>query len=238
MRNIKFLPAYMLGAVLLGSCNTDCVDGSGNQVSETRDVGGDFSGIEVNGDVRLLLTQADASSVRVVADDNIQAEVDIRRSGSELVIEHESGTCESGDIIVYVSMKDLRKIDASGAVEIVGQSPFKVGDIELSLKGANTLSMELDAATVETNSSGASEISLKGQAGRHVLDMSGATELDAFNFIVGEYEVESSGAGSAQINVLNRLDVESAGATEILYKGNPSKIKTNNSGASNVKRVN
>lgn len=237
MKNFPLLSVLSVSALLFASCNTDCQDASGNQVSETRDVG-NFTGIEISGGMRLVITQGGASSVRVVADDNIQKEVKTRVSGGDLEIEHDSGTCQSGEIIVYVTTTELNKIDAQGAVEISSQGRITSQDFELSLSGANSVKLDINASTVYTRSSGASEITLSGQAGKHGLELSGSTNVDAFDFTVGEYSIESSGSGSAEINVLNRLDAEASGASEILYKGNPAKVDANNSGASTIRKVN
>jgi len=80
MRNFSLnLIVYLsLGLLLLSSCNGfDCINGSGNQVTESRDIG-TFTQVETSGSLKIVLSQDSTSSVRILADDNIQDEIKTR----------------------------------------------------------------------------------------------------------------------------------------------------------------
>jgi hypothetical protein len=90
---------------------------------------------------------------------------------------------------------------------------------------------------VRTQSSGASEIFLKGQASSHEVELSGSSSIDALDFVVGKYRIESSGASNSKINVLSDLRVKSSGASDVEYRGNPSNVSNDDSGASSVRKI-
>lgn len=62
-------------------------------------------------------------------------------------------------------------------------------------------------------------------------------KINAFDFVVGEYTIRSSGASHCKINVLKTLNVHSSGASEIKYKGSPSTVNNDKSGASSIEKV-
>ena len=51
------------------------------------------------------------------------------------------------------------------------------------------------------------------------------------------YDIEISGAGEAQINVTKKIAAEISGAGTVKYKGSPSEIDQNVSGAGSIKKV-
>jgi len=55
--------------------------------------------------------------------------------------------------------------------------------------------------------------------------------------VVGDYDISTSGAGNCEINVLHSLNVSSSGASEVKYKGNPSSVNNDKSGASTLQKV-
>lgn len=228
----------LLASALLSSCsNVGCINGSGKQISEVRNVG-PFTKIETSGSIKVVLRQDSLSSIRILADDNIQREIDTRVKGNTLVIDMEGNICDGGPVTIYISSKNYEGIEASGAVEIVSDGKLNVNDFDLDLSGSSRVSLDINAANLRTSSTGASEIKLAGQAGSHNLDLSGSSSVEALDFVVGKYHIESSGSSKSRINVLNELDIRSSGSSDIQYRGNPSNVTNDDSGASSVKKIN
>jgi hypothetical protein len=90
---------------------------------------------------------------------------------------------------------------------------------------------------VITKASGSSEIRLKGQAGSHEVDLSGSGKVEAVDFEVGNYRINTSGSSQLRINVLNDLQVNSSGSSDIAYRGNPKRINNDKSGSSSLQRI-
>jgi len=230
---ISFIAA---AGLLFSGCNRfGCIEGSGNQITTNRTVE-PFTFIETGGSVKLVLKQG-PESLRIVADDNIMEKIRTRVRGNTLTIDMDGNFCNSGPITIYVGSKSYEGIEASGAVEIVSDGMLQVKDFELDLSGSSKVDLNLNAANVLTQSSGSSEIAIKGQASTHEVDLSGSASIDALDFIVGRYRIESSGASESRINVLNELSVRSSGASDIEYRGNPSKVHNDDSGASSLRKI-
>ena len=240
MKNFVLKPivAISLFALLLSSCGgLDCFNGSGNQVTVSRNIGS-FTKVETSGSVKIVLKQDSTSSLRILADDNIQDRIQTTIHGNTLSIDMDGNFCDAGPITIYLGSRDYEKIEASGSVEVLSEGKLNLNDLELDLHGSSKVMLDLNAKTLKTSSSGASEIWLKGQAGRHDLDMTGSSSVEALDFVVGEYRINSTGSSKSRINVLNELDVNSHGASDVEYRGKPSKINKDDSGASSVKSIN
>lgn len=227
----------LLLAAVLSSCGMqECISGSGNQVSEDRQTG-DFTKVDVSGSVKVILHQDSHNSLRIVADDNIQEQIETSVHGNTLRIKMRNNICEAGPVTAYIYSKKYEGLGASGVVEIASNGKLNVNDFTLNLSGSSKVALELDAASVKTSSSGASEIFLKGQAGSHELHLSGSSSVQAPDFVVGRYKIESSGSSNSKINVLNELDISSSGSSDVEYRGNPSRISQDKSGSSSLRKV-
>lgn len=238
MKTGVILSGLVLSVNLLISCtNIDCIDGSGNQVSLNRK-SDPFTRVEVSGSINLVLKQDSLNSIRILADDNIQDEINIEVKGDKLIIDMNRGLCDPGNVTVYLSSVNFEGVEGSGAVGIQSDGKLNVQDFDLDLQGASKVNLDLNAANLRTSSSGSSEIVLMGQAGTHEIELTGAGSLDAFDFVVGRYFINSSGASHSKINVINELEVNSTGASEVEYKGKPGKIIKDNSGASSLRNMN
>lgn len=235
MKKLKYL-LFLLPIIILSACNSECIQGSGNQQSEDRNIA-DFSKIEFGGNIKLTIHQDETTSMNITADDNILKEIKTDVSGDVLKISMKGNFCNSGPIAIVLHTKKLNKIDASGSAEIISANTINSDNFELDLSGSSNVNLDLVTGRLSTQSSGSATISLKGQAREHNLDMSGSTQFNAFDLIVGDYNIETSGSSDCKINVLNTLNVKSGGASKIQYKGNPKEINNDKSGSSDLIHV-
>ena len=68
-----------------------------------------------------------------------------------------------------------------------------------------------------------------------IANISGASTLDAFGMSTQSAEIDVSGASVAKVNVQKTLAAKVSGASQLIYRGNPT-LKTNISGASTIKQ--
>jgi hypothetical protein len=77
---------------------------------------------------------------------------------------------------------------------------------------------------------------LFGNADEVNLDLSGASDLDAIDLEANKYNADISGAANARIFVKNELTTDVSGASSLRYKGEPSIVNNDISGAASVKK--
>jgi hypothetical protein len=236
MKNISLIALFI--PVLFAGCENKCIEDSGNPVSRSVAVK-NFDKIRVDGAIKLILSQDSSYKVQVDADSNIIAYVKADVSGSELKVKLDYDKyCGTDSIVVHVGVGEFKQLELDGAVNVVGEGRIYANDVNLNFSGASDVSLDLSAAKVITKIDGVGKLDLRGQAGAHDLKIKGTAKVDAFDFIVGVYNIETDGTGKANINVLNELKVKTSGSSEIYYKGNPKKVDEKKSGATKLEKVN
>lgn len=234
---LKITFAILFVTILgLSACNKICVKGSGNVVTKER-VLTHFNELDMSGGYKVELTQDSVQKVEIITDDNLQDHVKTTVNGDKLVVKSDKNLCPSGSILVKIHIKELSKLEASGAVDVKTTNVFKQPSFELKTSGATESDLMMNVNTLSTRISGAGKITLRGQAAEYDIKISGAGKIKAFDLVANKCTVDISGAGDSEVNVLSELNVSASGASKVSYKGSPTKVVENSSGASSVKKV-
>lgn len=233
--NIAAVVAIALVSIL-SSCRFRCVHGSGNITTENRKAN-EFTKLDISGEFKVNLKQDSSLTISITGDDNLLKYVSTSVEGNQLTIKSKKNFCKEDSIVVNVGIRHLKEIGASGAVTVSSIGKINTGDIKFDLSGATRINLDLNAANVITEGSGMSELNLTGQAASHHVESSGVSKINAFDFVVGDYVIKTSGVSHCRINVLKTLNIHSSGAADIDYKGSPSTVNNDKSGASTVKKV-
>lgn len=217
------------------SCRLHCVRGSGNLTTENRQAK-EFTKLDIAGSFKVHLKQDSSLKITITGDDNLLKYVSTSVEGDELQIKSKKSFCDD-NITINIGVRSLKEVGASGAVEVWSDGKINASDFKFDLSGATKVNLDLNAANVKTESSGMSELNLTGQAASHNVESSGATKINAFDFVVGDYEINTSGVSNCKINVLKTLNVHTSGASDIEYKGSPATVNNDKSGASTIKKI-
>jgi len=231
------IAASVYGIISLSGCSgLDCKKGSGKMITETRKVTS-FDKINISGGFDVIIKQDTAETLSITADDNLMDAIKNDVSGNKLEVKTKGSVCSSGKLVINISLRDLSKIETSGAVNVTSGGKITTKDLAIDASGASKITLDLSSNNITTTGSGSTELNLTGQASSHSVSFSGSGSLNAPDFVVAKYTIESSGASHCKINVLNELNVSSTGVSDIEYRGNPTKIHEDKSGASTLKKI-
>lgn len=223
---------------LFTGCDTDCIEDSGHHI-ERNTVVKPFDKISVAGSVILILRQDSSYAVRIATDSNLMKYVKVDVSGSQLSIKvKEEAYCGKDSIVVEAGIGALKELKGDGAIKVSGKERIYAGDLKLIMAGSSEVTMDLSAGNLSTSLDGTGTLKLTGQTGSHTLMVTGIADVEAFGFISGLYKINVTGTAKANINVLNELNINTEGSSEISYKGNPAKVNEKKSGAAVLKKVN
>jgi hypothetical protein len=239
MRNFtKFslVALIILVSLTFNACKYECKNGSGKQTTVNRTIE-TFSSVQFGGSYKVIISQDSSSSIKITADDNVIEDIITKVSGGVLEIKTDGNYCNVGEIVIELSTKQWKGIEASGASQITSVGQIKSDEFDIKLSGTSTLDLDLVTGNLKTNSSGDSKIMLKGQARSHEINFSGTGILKAFDFVVGDYKISTSGASELEINVLNDLKISTSGTSKVSYKGTPKNISNDESGSSELIKV-
>lgn len=233
----SFLAVITLAtSYMLSSCHMGCIEGSGKSITENRKIT-NFSKIDLAGDFKINLKQDSTSALTITADENVMKYIRTEVSGDKLRIYTRKNLCSQQPISVNLGIKSIDEVKAAGVTELTSIGRINTQNLKLKFAGVSKINLDLSAADVETAGSGSTELNLTGQAASHKINLSGVGEIHALNFVVGNYDINISGSGNSQINVLKSLVTHISGFSSIEYRGNPSEVDTNKSGASQVKKI-
>ena len=189
------------------------VRGSGNSTTEKRNVP-DFDSVEVSGIFQVEIVSGKDLSVEVQADDNIAPLVTTEVQGGTLHIGLEKKVNSHSDLIVRVSVPDIKKIESSGVSKI------------------NASGIKNDSFAID--SSGASKITVSGETAKFSVELSGAGKVDGQNLKAVDADVDASGACNVSVNVSGSLRTEASGASHITYTGDPKTVENHQSGVGSI----
>lgn len=241
MRNFKTIVNYLIFIGLLQfsllqvSCQGQSIKGSGNIIKKDRAVSA-FNRIEIHGVFQVYLSYGLKEKLIIEADDNLHEIIVSEVNDNILIISTNAKIIKSKSLKLYITFRELNKIDISGAATLNGDSNFKFDILKLNISGAAALNLDLTANKLVSDFSGVTTVKLSGNVTQVNMNISGAANLSAFNLITDNFKIYISGACNAKINVNKELEVIISGAGNVEYKGNPS-IKKNISGVGVIKKL-
>jgi len=221
-----------------------------------------FTSIRVSNAIELYISQSDKTEVAVSAKtDEFRNKIITEVVGGTLIIRMENNYKrwwkwgnEDYRTKAYVSVKDLNTLTASGATNIKIVNRLTAEKLRINLSGASDLKGDIKAATLLADLSGASSLKASVQANAFsviasgacnvdvsgagddlILDLTGASSVKMYDYVVKGASIEASGASSVKVNVSEMLKAIASGASSIDYKGTPSKKNLKSSGASSIK---
>lgn len=228
----KFLSLALL-LIFITSCE-ETIQGNGEVKRETRE-SAPFESIDVSGGYEVFIKPANYSSLTIEADENLLEHIETYVKSGVLHISSKKNFSRYQKLAIYITAKDLKRIEASGASEISSQGTLQGKDMKLDFSGAVEARLEINAERLEGDFSGACEVKLRGNANRADFETSGAVEIDAEKFRTKTCRLDMSGAGQAVVFATEELNVKVSGAAQVRYKGNPGSVKQDISGAASIK---
>lgn len=192
------------------------VRGSGNVVSEEREVSG-FSAVTLAGVGRLVIDQSGSESLTITADDNLLPYIETSVRGNSLLISIRNNTTfdDVSELTYQLTVNDLDRLQLDGG-----------GDVAINNLQAVDWSLELN---------GAGRITVSGEVSRQTVAINGAGSYEAAELKSQEATIEHSGAGTAVVQVSDLLDVTISGIGSVEYIGDP-EVREEVSGLGTVRR--
>jgi hypothetical protein len=224
-----------------------------------------FTSIRVSNAIELFISQSNKTEVAVSAkSDEYRNRVITEVVGGTLIIRMADNYSrwwkwgnEDYRIKAYVSVNELYALTGSGATNIKIVNGLNAEKLKIYLSGASDLKGDIKAGTLLTDLSGASNFKATVQAGAFsvkgsgacdfevtgsgddlIVDVSGASSVKMYDYLVKGASVEASGASSVKLNVSDMLKVHATGASSVDYKGSATIKDMKSSGASSVKHRN
>jgi len=208
---------------------------------EVREASG-FKGVSVNSAIDLYISQGTTEAVAVSAKDTkVRDRIKTEVKNGILYITFDGTDWKNwsmGDqkMKAYVTVKDISRLEASGASDVKVSGTLKADNLKIRLSGASDFEGNVEVSNIHIEGSGASDIKITGNADQASIEMSGASDFKGYDFKINYCKAQVSGAGDIQITVNKELDAQASGASSIHYKGDAVVKRSDSSGASSIKK--
>lgn len=238
MKKIFLLIAIFFAATNSNAQNDIVVDAN----ASVRTVAGSFDAIKVSGGIDLYLSQSDDMGLAVSAsEENYKPGIKtvIEDGTLKIFYDGEKGWIKKNrKLRVYVSFTDLKKIEASGACDVIVVGSIKTTALILQMSGACYFNGMVKVNMLDINLTGASDAKLSGTANTVNIKSSGASDIKAYNLVTDICNANVSGASDLYITINSELTASASGASDIKYKGAAVIKEKRSSGASSISKEN
>jgi Putative auto-transporter adhesin, head GIN domain len=209
----KILITLLAGCVVLvGGCHLPGVRGNGQIKTEERPIAA-FANLDAGGAFEIEW-QNGSPSLRITTDENLLPYIESDVSDDTL------------------RLRTQEHVWPTRGVKVVISSPTRTGG---RIRGAVKLTVkQLSGPIFALESKGASQVSLDGSTDRLLVDMTGASQLEADGLQAKTAEISTTGAGDAEVAVTDMLKVVITGAGKVTYSGDPT-IKKQITGAGSIR---
>ena len=194
-------------------CRWVGIRGNGHIKIDERTIGA-FANIEASGAFEIEWRNG-APSLRIKTDENLFSYIESQISGDTL------------------HLRTRERIWPTHGIKLLISSPTRTG---AKLSGAVKLAArQLSGPKFALESTGAARVTLDGNIGELLADMTGASELKASGLQTTTAEISTTGAADAEVAVAETLKVAITGAGKVSYSGNPKTIEKHISGAGSIR---
>ena len=230
------LVLLVLVAILtVTACNTSIIKGSGNLITETRQVS-NFNRIDLSGVGEVIVTQDGNESLSIETDDNVMKHIKVEVKNGTLTLGFKDGVnlISPTRLVFKVSVDDLTGLTVSGSGDVESDM-VKTDRLDVNVSGSGDVQIaDLTASDVTARISGSGEIDLTGEAAAQDVTMSGSGKYLAGDMCSKSVKVSVSGSGDATVCATGTLDSNISGSGSVNYYGRP----TINSSASGSGKIN
>lgn len=233
-----FISALLLLSLTLMACSIPVikvVKGSGNLVTETREVGS-FDSIQLDGSGKLVITQGDTNALQIEAEDNILPDLKSTIEGSTLVLGFEekfwTKTLLPTETITYsLIVTDLNAITFNGAGDL-DMNLLDTDNLSIIVNGAGQIQIDnLTADYLSIQINGTGNVSISGEVTSQDINISGAGTVQNGDLKTSQTTITANGLGVATVWATDNLEVTFNGGGTLNYYGEPSVIQNINGAA-------
>lgn len=235
---MKRIIPYIISILLLGSgCNNDpCLKGSGDTISEIRDITNEIEIITLFDNLNLDIYIDTLNYIEIEGGENTIAFIETKINGNELVISNKN-KCSflrnfDQDISINIHIASFNTIEYGGSRNIIMHDTLNVENFRFtSTEGAGSIKLLLNCSgtAIIQSINGFADITLYGKSPHTGYYNDGSGWIFGKSFQNKSASVENRSAGDCIVNADSSLHCILNGIGNIQYIGNPViTVKENN----------
>ncbi len=225
MTTLARIAIAILMALFFSSCAFDVNFGQGKMgngvvAKETRTVSEDFTEVSASEGLDVFVTQGDAYSIEVEADENIADLIGTDIKNGKLKI-HTYENIGRATKRIHVTMPEVTGLYASSGSDLETRNVIWGNRIALDASSGADIKASVVADEVEADASSGADIRLEGEAQLLRADASSGAGIRARDFAVRVCYADASSGADIDVNVSESLIADVSSGADISYTGDP-----------------
>ena len=197
---------------------------------------GNFTEVYLEGGYKVYLIQGDKNSLTVKASDSdVFDYLKVKNDSESLSLKIDRKHFDFDRITLYITFKNIEKIDIEGGVKLKTKGYLDLNDFSLHVKGGAKIELNLKADDVRVISEGGVLFEFDGVAESLDVKVSGAGHIDASELKAKDVTIKIEGVGTGSVYATETLYAKIEGVGKVKYRGNP-KVTKNIEGLGSVTR--
>lgn len=182
----------------------------------------------------LHLRQGEEQSVELAAPEEALTRIETVVEGRRLTVRSENDSGLSGlfdwlsgddedtpSIDVYVTVPTLEGLTVAGSGTIVAETPIEADELDLEIADSGGMESQLTARRLTITIAGSGDMTLRGRADEATVEIAGSGDLRAAELEVATAEVSTTGSGTTELHVTDRLNARIVGSGNVRFRGAP-----------------
>lgn len=235
---VKFLIAAAL-SLFLSSCQIDRiwgVSGNGNVQTEKRNTSKKFTAIKASNGLKVYITQEEANTITVEADENLLDIIRTEVRGDELHVYAKKNIGQAKSKKVFVSAPEISAISSSSGAHVLVENTLKADNLKLKSTSGSSLDLHAEADHISCSTSSGANLRIKGSANTLKVKSSSGSAVKATDLEVAKCDAIASSGGNIAVYVTKDLTASASSGGDIRYAGNPESVSTGKSMSGSVSK--
>ncbi|OYU80329.1 MAG: DUF2807 domain-containing protein [Flavobacterium sp. BFFFF1] len=240
-RTIIFVTKIVISTLFLlmfSSCRYninvgDEEEGSGNIVSETRNINESFSGVRVGQAIEVTIEQGNNVQVKLEADDNILPLLTTSVENGVLVISSNGNYSTSVNPRVTITMPQIESLTADSSASIRSEGKIVTDDLKISAESSASITVNVEADQLTIDCGSAAEVEVNGKSLEFEANASSSGSINATDLMANNINADVDSSGDIHVYPILKLEANASSGGSIGYHKIPKTLsKSEDSGGS------
>jgi hypothetical protein len=235
----KIIVTTLLSMLFL-SCNFEAnfgsVNGTGNVVSDERNISEEFTAIKTSRGLDVFLTQGDDTILIVEADENLHDIIKTEVENGTLIITASENIGRADSKKVRLTFKNISKIKTTSGSDVYSTNTLNIDDLEISSTSGSDVDLSVNTENLICKSTSGSQISLRGKTNSLNAKATSGSNIKAEDLIASSSHVSATSGAGITVNSNKELYAKASSGGDITYYGNPNKITKSDGVSGNISK--
>lgn len=242
MKSLKIFTSLfsvsLILVVLLASCDSTSVQGSGNITSQEIPIT-NYNQIEVDASINLVYEAKpeETAHLTIEGDDNLIPLIEVKINNGKLEL-NQKKNINPTQLTVYTNSPSLKSVNSRGITDVYLKGSIAGDEFSYEQRGAGNLNADnLVFAKADFKMRGTGDITLAGLVNKALYDLEGVGDFKALEMKVTDLNCQLKGSGSMQVAAEGKLSVEIRGSGNVEYSGDAEIVKQEIKGVGSISKI-